>query len=323
LTSDGSAAFSKSISGIGSLETSVQGRDKESASEHQAQVLEGTMQVYQSIQAEDGISSGQSAQISGFSGGLVSAAISGDRGIKVEGTFDGRTDLDAILQLSASDGALASGWVSVAGMDSLNQERLGEIASGEIGVAVSGLYRDDDLEIGSFSLKAQGVDRAAYDAGVGQVSSASSAAAISGSYGARAGRFNAYLLESYRWSQANPSIAMYVRDDDSLRNKGLDPNAVRDAVAAAMNTWNSESSQRLFSGVSVSSSVPAASAYDGYCVHYWAPLSTGLAMTTTWYRTDPKLSVGGFASALESDVTIILPIAGLQGTLGAALMSRA
>jgi len=293
------AGVSQTVAGSGTAGAAISGSAGSSSADQEAGVAEGSMSTSQSVAAGYGVAASQKTSLSGEAGVIGSNSASDENIMAVNGEFSGTSSLDADLVSASADRAFSAGSAQIAGVETLG-DSLNNVGAGDVLMSMDGLYAQPNHdEIGSFGVSAYNKERSSTDA---QLPSTT----VLPKYTADGGRSSAYLLLGYKWTQANPSIKLWVKDDANLRNEGLTTANVRNALVAAGNTWDGAVHRNLFAdgptGVEVSTAVNA-DRYDGKNVMAFIPFSSGmsraLAYSRTWYGTP---SVGGKYSAKESDL---------------------
>jgi hypothetical protein len=293
------AGVSQDVAGNGIAGAAVAASSGSSSADQVAGVSDGSMSTSQSVVAGYGVAASQKTSLSGDSGVIGSNSASDQNIMAVNGAFSGSNSMDAELVSASADRAVAAGSAKVAGIETLG-ESLGNVGSGDTMMSVDGLYaKPNSNDLGEFGVVASNQERSGVDAQLPSTTQLPQ-------YTADGGRSSAYQLLNYKWTQANPAIKLWVKNDANLKNEGLDPLKVRAAVAAAGNTWDGAVHRNLFAdgptGVELSTAVNA-DRYDGKNVFAFIPFSSGmsgaLAYTRTYYGTP---TVGGKYSAKESDL---------------------
>lgn len=295
------AGVSQDVAGSGSSGAAISGSAGSSSADQEAGVDEGSMSTSQSVAAGDGVAASQKTSLSGESGVIGSNSASDENVMAVNGEFSGTSSLDADLLSASADRAYSAGSAKIAGVETLG-DSLDNVGSGDVLMSMDGLYASPshNNDVGSFNVQAYNNERSSTDSQLPATTQLPQ-------YTADGGRSSAYLLLNYKWTQDNPNIKLYVKDDANLKNEGLTAANVRNAVAAAGTTWDGAVHRNLFAdgptGVVTSTTVKA-DTYDGNNVVAFIPFSSSmsgaLAYTRTWYGTPV---VGGKYSAKESDLS--------------------
>jgi len=119
------------------------------------------------------------------------------------------------------------------------------------------------------------------------------------------GNAAAYLLMGRKWTQKDPQIKMYLKDDAVLAATGMSKTNVLGAVTAATNTWDDATNQNLFTDSGASLTTTANWKYDGVNNMAFTPYVAGcsaLAATGVWYKTQ-GIPAGQMYPIVESDMT--------------------
>ncbi len=259
----------------------------------------GKMDVSSSVAATGaGVAISQSAALSGKSGSIGLSASSKENDMAISGGFSGEGDLSSDLSAVSTGRAAMSGDASFVGVPVLNSGNLQAVASGDIAMSVDGLYAQPKGELGSFGLDAVNVEKASQGTGSTVLSLVPNLNDPNG------GRKEAYVLGGWRWNAANPNIKLYVKNDANLKGENLNPDAVKNAVGAAAETWDAVTNKELFDNIVGLSTTVNTDTRDNTNVVAWKYLSdapNALAYTRTWYNLN---KVGGYYSATESDVSL-------------------
>jgi hypothetical protein len=295
------AALSQNVQGSGDASTSVQGQSGSASASQDAGVAGGSISSSQSISAGMGVASSQKTKMQGETGSIGSGSDSKENIAMVSGGFSGQNNMEADLSSGAAGTAGTSGKASISGMNVLDDETQGVVASGDNAMSVDGLYVNADQSLGQFGVKALNLKKSSQDGG------SSVNGLLTGPVITTTGsRSAAYLLTGWRWNAANPQIKWYLRDDAYLRNEGLTAASVAGAITAAANTWDDNSDQNLFAdtGMVTVSTTVTPDVRDYKNTQGFKPFSStmarALAYSRTWYS---YTKVGGFYSATESDVS--------------------
>ncbi len=237
----------------------------------------------------------QSTVLSGKSGSLSFVASSGENTMAVDSSFSGTSSMNTDLNAVAADRATMTGTATVAGVPVLESGDLEQVASGETGMSVDGLYAQPSGNLGQLRLNAVNVKNTP--------ASGSSNYQLTGpAYTSTGGNKNAYFLTGWRWNTINPQITWYLKSNSVPSN--LNVQKVASAVTNAANLWNGASNQKLYNPTVYSTPNVNIDTYDHKNVVAWKYLSdapTALAYSRTWYSYS---KVGGYYSAVESDISL-------------------
>jgi hypothetical protein len=252
----------------------------------------GSMSVSAAIAATSkGASIGQSTALSGKSGSVSTEASSKSNKVAVAGGFSGEGNMNSDLSAVSADRAALSGSASIAGVPVLDDGNLQQIASGDMGMSVDGLYAQPSGGLGKFSLNTVNVEKA---------SASGTPSYLTGPvYTTGGGNAKSYVPAGWRWTSASPNIKMVVKSNTIPT--GLTAYAVNGATVAATQTWNSATNRKPFASVSTSTTVKT-DTYDGNNVvafKYLSDAPYALAYSRTWYT-----KVNNCISALESDLSL-------------------
>jgi hypothetical protein len=237
----------------------------------------------------------QDTSIHGSSGELAYYADSPENRMLISAGFDSQGDLSARVFAGAAKRASMSGDIEALGVKMLDSESMQIVGSGDISMAVNGLSNDGQ---GGFGLIASNAKK-----GIG---SDLSQELIGPQMTASGGRASAYTLLGYRWNTRDPQIKWILKNDNIMKNEGLQTAEVKRAIEAASNTWDAASNQNLFADSNLVTLDPlmAADRYDRKNVINWKPFATNcnaLAYARTYYSS---AKVDGYNSALESDLVL-------------------
>ena len=293
--SDSMAGLTQSLQGTGDLMASVQAASGSDVSVQQAEVIDGGLSTTQSLAAAGGVYAGQNTALSGEAGAIASISSSVENEITVAGGFSGEGDLQADLSAVAAESAAMSGSASMLGMNTLDDDNLRTLSSGDMAMSMDAIYSLPEGDIGTFGLYAANNRKT-------PVSSTSSNLLSAPVYTADGGDADAYILAGWRWNTKDPQLKFVLKNDAYLKGEGLTASNVQTAVAAAANTWDAASNQNLFADsslVTVSSTV-ATDRYNKINTINWKPVTgTCLAYARTWYSST---LVDGYKTALDSDL---------------------
>lgn len=307
--SGGEANICQRVAGRGDAGFALHGTRGAEVSSQEANVAGGTIIASQSLAVGEGISCIQNTGMTGESGHVSSSAFSEDDVMLVAGSFQNMRAIGAELRSDTAGRASVGGEVSADGSTWLSDEALQNIASSGMGMGIRGLYCDGPSgDAGTFDLSAVSMDRETHEQNMNVLYDRGTAGIVS--YSARGGSFGAYLLlhsgDGYplRWTQTDPQIQMYLRNDSNLQNEGLDPAAARDAIVAGANTWDNVVSQNLFADGTTVIIDPTkeADAQDGYNVHAWTLFDPPGAVGYARFYWDPNQIIDGYHPIVESDV---------------------
>jgi hypothetical protein len=291
--SAGSASLGVGVAAQGDLSLSGQAIQGQAESGQEAGVADGAISTSQSLSAGQGALSSQSTEMVGVAGYVASAAFSQQNDMVAKGSFLGDGQLSASLGATSAGTAATSGQAAMDGVTYLSDATFQEISSESLGMGMMSL-RETENGIGTFDLNVfnrEAADSPAFD----------QAADESG------GSSSSFDLTGYRWNQNNPQIQLYY--NPTGKPSGLVDTAVRDAIAAAANTWDDAVAQNLFKDTNTVivdstktvSDPSVTGSMDGYNVNGWWSLGGNtLGLSRWWY--DPGSVVGGYKSILESDV---------------------
>ncbi|MDD4161674.1 MAG: matrixin family metalloprotease [Methanothrix sp.] len=293
--SGSSAGLAQRLQGRGDLMAFVQASSGSDVSVQQAEVIDGGLSTTQSLAAAGGSYAGQRTALSGEAGAIASISSSVENEITVAGGFSGEGDLQADLSAVAAESAAMSGSASMLGMNTLDDDNLRTLSSGDMAMSMDAIYLKPEGELGNFGLYAANKKKT-------PVSGTSSNLLSAPIYTADGGDADAYVLAGWRWNKKDPQLKFVLRNDAYFKNEKLSASNVQTAVAAAANTWDAASNQNLFADsslVTVSSTV-AADKYNKINTINWKPVTgTCLAYSRTWYSTN---AVEGYKTALDSDL---------------------
>ncbi|MCX6677055.1 MAG: hypothetical protein NTU95_03810 [Methanothrix sp.] len=300
-----SGSISQNVAGAGSLSLNLQGTEDGVVAGQEASVAYGTLSSSQSLSAGEGQGAlaRQSTKIAGESGRVGSQAYTSNSLMLAEGSFLGRSSLDADLSAGGAGGSKVSGNIAVNGATWLDDATLQTIREENLGMSLQGLQATSDERIGSFSVQAVNMDASAIAQATQSSEEATMLSSLSG------GSPTSYILAKnsagypYRWNQADPKVQLYLKSDTVPSN--LNQEAARSAISAAANTWDRAVAENLFADGQTVISDPskAIDQRDGYNVNAWKYLSdapSALAYSRTWSGGP---IVDGYYSALESDIS--------------------
>ncbi|MCK9566290.1 MAG: hypothetical protein M0Q43_09600, partial [Methanothrix sp.] len=300
-----SGSISQDVAGAGCLSLSLQGEQASASVGQEASVAYGLLSSSQSLSAGEGQGAlaWQSTTIAGEAGRVGSQAYTSDSLMLAEGTFSGRSSLDADLSAGASGDSKVDGNIAVNGATWLDGATLQTIQAENLGMSLQGLQATSDERIGSFSVRAVNMDATAIAQAAQSSGEATSLNSQSG------GSSTSYILAKnsagypYRWNEAAPKVQLYLKSDTVPSN--LDPAEVKYAISAAANTWDNAVAKNLFADGQTVISDPSKGIdqRDGFNVNAWKYLSDApraLAYSRTWSGGP---IVGGYYSALESDIS--------------------
>jgi len=308
--SSAAASLSQDVVGVGCMSLALLGSQGSQQSGQDASVAYGVLSSSQSLFAGQGIATSQNTEISGLTGQAGMGSFSQDRALLASGSFLGAGTLSASLSSKSWGKPEGAASVSVDGKQWLGEGDLKEVSKQGNGMSVNGLRLDQMGNLGTFSMQAVSMNRADYEADLGQKQAKSEAeSALTASSAASTGTFSsvnylnnpgAYVLTGWKWTATDPQIKLYIKSDTTFPNY-LDLTATKNAIASAANTWDDAVTQNIFADgsalVTVDPNVQA-NADDNMNVHAWAPISGGLAITTTRFHTT---KVNGFYPAYDSD----------------------
>ena len=296
--SGSSADLAQSLQGTGDLMASVQAASNSGVSVQQAEVIDGILSTTQSLAAAGGAYAGQRTALSGEAGGISCVSSSTDNEITVAGGFSGEGDLQADLSAVAAESAAMSGSASILGMNTLDDDNLQTISSGDMAMSMDAIYLQPEGDLGTFGLYAVNSKK-------DPVSSTSSNLLSAPVFTAEGGDADAYVLAGWRWNTKDPQLKFVVFDDAALRGEGVTATGVQNAAIAAASAWDDASNQNLFADsntVTVSSTVGTERYNKINTIGFqYKPTTTCLAWARTYYRTT---SVDGYKTAVESDITL-------------------
>jgi hypothetical protein len=298
-------SISQDVAGAGCLSLSLQGEQGGASAGQEASVAYGVLSSSQSLSAGEGQGalSRQSTKIAGEAGQVGSQAYSSASLMLAEGTFSGRSSLDADLSAGAEGDSKVGGSIAVNGATWLDDATLQTVRTENLGMSLQGLQATSDERIGSFSVRAVNMDALAIAQAGQSIEEADSLSSLSG------GSSTSYILARnsagypYRWNQAEPKVQLYLKSDTVPSN--LDPVEVKYAISAAANTWDNAVAANLFADGQTVISDPSKGIdqRDGYNVNAWKYLSdapNALAYSRTWSGGP---IVNGYYSTLESDIS--------------------
>lgn len=249
----------------------------------------GSMAVSTTAAAtEEGAGISQSADLSGESGGISFSASSQNNKMALASDFSGDGSMNSDLSAVAADRAAMGGSASVAGVPVLSNDNLQQVASGDIGMSVDGLYLQGSGELGKFSLAAANLETTP--------ASGTPSYLTGPAYTSGGGSSSSYRLAGWRWNSISPTnkINLYVKTSDS---------SITNAVYQATRTWNAATNKIPFGSVSANAGVNI-DTYDKKNVVAFKDIKeapSALAYSRTWYS---YTKVGGYYSAVESDVSL-------------------
>ncbi|MDD4161675.1 MAG: hypothetical protein PHW87_04265, partial [Methanothrix sp.] len=227
--SGSSAGLAQSLQGTGDLMASVQAASNSGISVQQAEVIDGALSTTQSLAAAGGAYAGQNTELSGEAGAIASISSSVENEITVAGGFSGEGDLQADLSAVAAESAAMSGSASILGMNTLDDDNLRTLSSGEIAMSMDAIYSLPQGELGTFGLHAANNKK-------DPVSSTSSNLLSAPIYTADGGDADAYVLTGKRWNTKDPQLKFVLKNDAYLTGEGLAVSNVQTAIEAAANT---------------------------------------------------------------------------------------
>jgi hypothetical protein len=318
------------MAGTGDIYAELGGTQGANYVEQKTGVIEGQLSLSQSLQAGSLLSASQTTKMGGSSCYLQSNSLSRSNAMLVNGFFYKVEDITADLTAFSKEKAWTIGDLSAYGINCLDEDTLGLIASKDIGLSFDSSYIKDGeganaaaILKGSVQANAVNMDRSIFDRASGsaqaQASTESESESVPGSqtFGGRVGNFwgwlplgNAYDGGVYgparRWNQANPTIQLYLLTDANYNAEGLNTNSVCAAIQTAANIWDAATYQRLFSSTVTPSSSVSRDVKDYKSVHSWEnipPGSNGVyspGHAHTWYDTSSQKD--GFFQITDSDV---------------------
>ena len=287
-------ALTASGSGENRISISTNANDKKAGSE---MVSSGEFQTSASTGvSESGAFVSQDTAISGNYGGVAYYADSPENAMFVSSGFDGQGDLSAGVFAGAGERAGISGNVKALGVEMLDSESMQIVGSGDVAMSVDGLSNDGK---GSFGLIASNARK-------GRSGSDLSQELIGPATTSTGGRSSAYTLLGYRWNTKDPQLKWVLKNDNIMRNEGLNSIKVKRAIEGAANTWDAASNQNLFADsnlVTLDSKVTA-DRYNQKNTINWKPFEANcnvLGYARTYYSSK---KVDGYYSALESDLVL-------------------
>ena len=297
-----SANLDQNVKGAGSLGLELQGIKGPTDAVLQAGVKEGILASQHSLSAGEGVTASQSTLIEGQEGSVLSGALGKDNVMVAKGSFDGQGVLKADLDSSTLSRASTGGRASVDGVSVLNEDTFKTVSQNEktMGMEMSGL-RMVQGGLGNFEVSI--VDLNFIDQpGISYADEKDDSDAIKSK-----GSASSYALTGFRWNQKDPNIQLYLNPTDIP--SGIKEKSARDAISAAVNTWDSAVDQNLFADgspviIDYNKKVvnPASGNYwpDGYNVNGFLNLDNDyLAVTTCWTDLTQK---DGYFSLVESDI---------------------
>jgi len=295
----------QSVSGTGIMNLKLLGAKEGTDAVQEANMVDGAMASSQnfSVGVGQGALAWQSTSIAGEAGRVFSQASSSAGLMLAEGTFSGRSSLDADLSAGAKDDSKVGGNIVVNGATWLDDAALQTISEENLGMSLQGLQATSDERIGSFSVRAVNMDAFALAQAAQSSDEATSLSSLSG------GSSTSYILAKnsagypYRWNEEAPKVQLYLKSDTVPSN--LDPVEVKYAISAAANTWDNAVAKNLFADGQTVINDPSKGIdqRDGFNVNAWKYLSdapNALAYSRTWSGGP---IVGGYYSALESDIS--------------------
>lgn len=237
-----------------------------------------------------------STSIIGGSGSIESIASSNVNTMLVSGGYSTEGDLKANLRSVASDAAFTTGSISMLGTECLGEDVVQYVASDNAAVTVGGLFENNN-GIGEFGVLAANYKGSGLNAGKAGSS-------------AQTGESKGYLLAGWRWD-IDPNIQM--RLVGTTVPLGIGSGSATTAIAAAAQTWDSETHEALFAQTPV---IPATAnptystrpVQDGSNTQAWTTgfgaNSNIIAETVTW-STRAKIATADngklYGKAVESD----------------------
>jgi hypothetical protein len=263
----------------------------------QAGVNNGALSSSQILAIGGSAFAGQNTAIVGDAGTIDSSNFSpGDQAKTIDAYFIGGGNLDAQLASISGQESGMQGTASFNGMEVVNTGILQELDSGEVEMAIDGLYQSQSGGIGAFGFAAAST---AYSTASSKEESTKLAAAlptvqVQGAItkdGSHAEIVNAPLGDAKsfdNWGvKINKPIQLYLRADSNVKAEGLDATKVASAVSSAANTWDywtKPNQNNLFQPNVIIDASKASDKKDGYNVVSFIPISNSwLAYTRTWY----------------------------------------
>ena len=280
-------------SGANHISLSSSAKDKSASTEMESA---GSFQTdASSFASGSGVLIDQNAAMSGSYGGITLTADSQENRMAVSSGFEGEGDLKASTSMAAGESAAISGSVDALGVSLLDSENMQIVGSGDMAMAVEGIFSQSGGSLGKFGLSAANSVK-------GKAGSSTSQTLTGPEITPTGGDATAYVLGGWRWNTNNPQLKLVLKTDSYLSKEGLTASAVKTSLESAANTWDAASNQNLFADsnlVTTSSSV-ATDKYNKINTVNWQPVSsTALAYSRTWYSTS---KVGGYNTALDSDI---------------------
>lgn len=294
-----SISLDQKLTGDGDIAATIEGTAGSDTFGQETAVVSGEISAAYTLVANGGIFTGQNTAMNGQAGAISARSSTDDNEMSLSGGFSGEGDISASINALADGHSALGGDAKIVGVDVLDDEYIGEVASGELGMSLDGLYAQNNGELGVFGMSLKSAKK-------GGSGSSTSALLTGPELTTDGGRSSAYVLTGYRWNTKDPQIKLYLKSDSNLAGEGLSTTSASSAIAAAANTWDDATNQNLFADgsslVTVSTTV-ATDKRDYKNTLAWKYLSTApsaLAYARTWYSS---AKVDGYYTAVESDIS--------------------
>jgi hypothetical protein len=290
-------------SGTNKLETSISSKDKTVNSKIQSTGNIINKFSAGSSQREVGID--QNTKMSGSFGSITYNTNSINNNLDISSSFDGEGgNLDSSVISVASDNAEISGNIDSLGISLLDSESMSVLGSGNLEMALEGIYASPDGQLGKVTSSASNILTPIFVAGNGDPSD--------------------YALSGRRWNTKDPQLKFILRDDTYLRNEKLTAINVQTAIIDASNAWDDATNQNLFADSNLVTISPTVSidSYNKLNTIGWKPfLNNCLAYSRTWYKST---LVDGYKTIVDSDIVFNTKYAWrTEGTVGADVQTIA